>query len=172
MNNLEKIIKEIVPYIVIVVVVILIRTLIETPVIVRGDSMYETLHDGEVLILSKISYKLASIKRYDIVVVKDNDDDYIIKRVIGLPGDDIEYKDNILYINGKEIEEDFQKAETKDFNITDLGYEKIPKDCYFVIGDNRNDSSDSRIIGCINKKNILGNANLVIYPLNDFGIKK
>lgn len=158
-------------YFIIIVLVIIVRTYIITPVKVNGISMNNTLHDGEIMLLNKTKYWFNDIKRFDIVIINHNGNK-LIKRVIGLPNETLEYKDNILYINGKEIEEDFQKAETKDFNITDLGYEKIPKDCYFVIGDNRNDSSDSRIMGCINKKNILGNANLVIYPLNDFGIKK
>ena len=101
---MDKFIKEWVPYIAIIIIVILIRTYIVTPVIVRGDSMYNTLEDGEVLFLSKITYRVSDIKRFDIVVVKDLDEDLIIKRVIGLPGDSIEYKEGVLYINDKTIE--------------------------------------------------------------------
>ena len=84
---MKKIVKEWLPYIVIIIVVIFIRSYIITPVIVRGDSMYDTLKDGEVLFLSKINYYVSDIERFDIAVIKDLDGDLIIKRVIGLPGD-------------------------------------------------------------------------------------
>ena len=70
---MKKILKEWLPYVIIIIIVILIRTYVITPVIVRGSSMENTLHEGEVLLLSKISYKINDIKRYDIVVIKDND---------------------------------------------------------------------------------------------------
>lgn len=158
-------------YFIIVVIVILIRTFIITPVKVNGTSMDTTLHDGQIMLLNKVNYLFNDIKRFDIVVV-DYNGNKLIKRVIGLPNETLKYENNILYINDKEVDEYFKNQETDDFNISELGYEKIPKDCYFVIGDNRKDSSDSRIIGCIKKKNILGRANLVIYPFKNFGIKE
>ena len=93
----NKFLNEIIPYIVIVIAVIIIRSYIVTPVIVRGDSMDYTLKDGQILFLSKISYRLHDIKRYDIIVINE-EKDLIIKRVIGLPGDKVEYIDNKLYI--------------------------------------------------------------------------
>ena len=123
------------------------------------------------MILNKIDYTFNEINRYDIVVVK-TEDSKIIKRVIGLPGETLKYENNTLYINGKETEEPYLTEETEDFNITELGYDKIPQDCYFVMGDNRNNSSDSRIIGCVKKENIEGSASLVIYPFKEAGIKK
>ena len=81
---MNKFLKEWLPYLIIIIIVVLIRTYIVTPVIVRGDSMYDTLKDGEVLLLGKINYRLSDIKRFDIVVIKDLDGDLIIKRVIGL----------------------------------------------------------------------------------------
>lgn len=163
--------SSIVSYFLIIVFIILIRTFIITPVRVNGTSMDTTLQNKEIMILNKINYVFNDIKRFDIVVVKFGDDK-LIKRVIGLPGETLEYKNSILYINGKEVDEYFKNQETEDFNITSLGYDKIPDDCYFVIGDNRRVSSDSRIIGCIKKENILGSANLVIYPFNKIGYKK
>ena len=94
-------VKEWGSYLLIIVLVIVIRSYIITPVVVRGDSMDVTLMDGEVLFLSKINYRLKEIDRFDIVVIKDLDGDFIIKRIIGLPGDDVSFKDNVLYINGK-----------------------------------------------------------------------
>ena len=95
---MKKIIKEIIPYIIIVIVVILIRSYIIDPVIVSGDSMYDTLKDGEVLLLNRLDYKFNKINRYDIVVINNKEDD-IIKRVIGLPGEHIKYKYVICPVN-------------------------------------------------------------------------
>ena len=176
---MKNILKEWIPYIIIVLVVILIRSYIVTPVIVRGDSMYDTLKDGEVLFLSKINYRVSEIKRFDIVVIKDLDDDLIIKRVIGLPGDNIEYKDNTLYINGKKSNQQFTEDETEDFtleeiceihNITCDG--KIPNGMYLVLGDNRDVSADSRVKGLINRDQILGKAVFRIWPFNRIGTTK
>ena len=86
---MKNFIKEWSSYVIIIVIVVLIRTYIITPVVVRGDSMDATLKDGEVLFLSKITYKVSDINRFDIVVVRDIDNDLIIKRVIGMPGDKV-----------------------------------------------------------------------------------
>lgn len=176
---MNKFIKEWVPYITIIIVVILIRTYIVTPVIVRGDSMYSTLKDGEVLFLSKITYRLSDIERFDIVVINDIDNDLIIKRVIGLPGDKVEYKDGILYINDKVIEEKYSDYYMDDFDvdsicgITDLECNGvIPEDMYLVLGDNRKVSADSRIKGLISKEQILGKSIFRIWPLNKISVTK
>lgn len=157
-------------YTLIIVFVILLRSFVVTPVQVSGSSMDTTLKDGQIMLLDKISYRFEEIKRFDIVVIKENDS-YIIKRVIGLPGEKLLYKDDVLYINDKETKENFKNQKTEDFNIKDLGYEKIPNDCYFVLGDNRKVSLDSRLIGCIKKEDILGKANIVIFPFNNIGYK-
>ena len=135
--------KELIIYGSIILAIILLRTFIITPVRVNGSSMDYTLEDGEIMLLNKIGYKFTDINRFDIVVV-DTIDSKIIKRVIGLPGETLKYENNTLYINGKEVDEPYLKEKTEDFNLTDLGYEKLPQDCYFVMGDNRNNSSDSR----------------------------
>jgi len=169
---MKKFINEWVPYLVIIVVVILIRSYIITPVIVRGDSMDETLHDGEVLLLSKISYKVDDIKRFDIVVVKDRDDDYIIKRVIGMPNDRVSYIDNVLYINDKEITKTFTEDETLDFDLEEICKinnddcsDGIPLGKYLVLGDNRDISADSRMKGLIDKEQIIGKTVVRLWPL-------
>ncbi len=159
--------KEILSYIIIIVVVLLIKTYIATPVKVNGNSMNNTLKDNDIMILDKITYRFQEIERFDIVVLK-NGDDYLIKRVIGLPGETVEYKNNKLYINGKNVDEKFIHEKTDDFVMN----EKIPDDCYFVVGDNRPISKDSRYIGVINKKDILGKTSLVIFPFSRFGVKK
>lgn len=154
-----KLLKEIIPYAIIIILVITIRIFIVTPVRVDGDSMYPTLRNGEILLLEKYQ---KNYQRNDIVVVKYQDEK-IIKRIIGLPGDTIEYKSNVLYINEKAVN-DLIPNITDDFSKITLGINE-----YFVMGDNRRDSLDSRFIGPVNKKDIQGTTNIRIIPLNKIG---
>ena len=107
-------VKEILSYVIIIVIVLLIKHFIVTPIKVNGDSMNNTLKDKDIMILDKISYRFQDIKRFDIVVIK-RDKEYLIKRVIGLPGETVEYKNNKLYINNKNVAEKFNHEETSDF---------------------------------------------------------
>lgn len=159
-----KFVRELIPYLVIIVVVILFRTFIATPVRVEGSSMVPTLKDGDILVLNKLSH---NYKRFDIVVVSTNKSK-IVKRIIGMPGENIEYKDNKLYIDGKVIEDKTVEA-TDDFTLKELyGMNRIPDGYYFVMGDNRDGSSDSRDyrIGLIKKENILGKTIFRLFPFN------
>ena len=160
-------VKEILSYVIIIIVVLLIKQFIVTPIRVNQSSMNNTLFDKDIMILDKISYRFKDIKRFDIVVIKRNKE-YLIKRVIGLPGDMIEYKDNKLYVNNEIVKEDFLHKQTDDYKLEKV----IPDNYYFVVGDNRPNSLDSRVIGLISKDEILGRTNLVIFPFNHFGIKK
>lgn len=160
-----KLFKEIIPYIIIVVVVVLIRTFIITPVNVDGDSMYPTLRNKEILILKKYD---KTIDRFDIVVFKNGKDD-LIKRVIGLPGETLKYRDNKLYINDKQIKDVLLLTKTYDFSLSDLDLEVIPDDYYFVLGDNRINSLDSRNIGLISIKDIKGTVSFRLFPFNKIG---
>ena len=165
MEKLKKIIKENYSYILIIVVILLIRTYIVTPIRVNGTSMYPTLKQNEIMILNKIGLK-SGIDRFDIVVVK-TDNNRIIKRVIGLPGESVMYEDGKLYINGKYVEDSYSLSETKDFdNIV------LKEDEYFVLGDNREVSKDSRMIGPVKKEQILGKTRLVIFPFTKIRIEK
>lgn len=166
-------VKTLITYIGIILLVIIIRIFLIDPVRVDGSSMNTTLADGEIMILNKFVYRKNDIERFDIVVIKE-EDHYIIKRVIGLPGETIEYKNNKLYINGKEMEDPYPSTETDDFSIENIGHTKIPGDSYFVMGDNRAASLDSRYseVGTIKKKLVIGRAKLVIWPINKFGIVK
>ena len=155
--------KEIIGYVLIILIVILVRSFIVTPIRVNGNSMNDTLKNGNLMILKK--YEKNKIDRSDIVVVKARDEK-IIKRVIGLPKEDIEYKADTLYINGKEVEENFGKGVTSDFK------DYCAEDEYFVMGDNRNNSVDSRMIGCVNKDQIMGTTNFVFFPFSKFGSVK
>ena len=160
--------RELIIYGSIILAIVLIRSFVITPVRVNGTSMYSTLKDGEIMILKKYYYHFNDIERFDIVVVK-TDDDKIIKRVIGLPGETLKYENHILYIDGKEVKESYLEQATEDFDISSLGYDKIPSDCYFVMGDNRINSKDSRMIGCVDKKQITGKTDLVILPISKAG---
>ena len=162
-----KLLKELIPYIIIVIAALLIRTFTFTPVKVDGASMYPTLEDGEILILKKYD---KSYERFEIAVIR-HDGDMLVKRIIGLPGENIKYKKNKLYVDGKGVEEPLY-LETDDFSLMDLGYTKIPDDYYLVLGDNRYNSSDSRIFGLIKKEDILGTTSLRIWPFKKVGIIK
>lgn len=160
--------KELVPYIIIIFVVITIRTFIATPVRVNGKSMYPTLKEGEILILNKMDRKF---NRFDIIVA-DVSNIKVIKRVIGLPGENISYENCKLYINGKETKDFVKECITEDFSLENLyGYDMIPEGYYFVMGDNRGDSADSRKyeIGLIKSDQIQGKATFRIFPFKVFG---
>ncbi len=164
-------IKETWGYVVAIILIILIKGYVISPIRVNGVSMYPTLHNKDIMLLNKISYRFHEINRFDIVVIK-YDGEFLIKRVIGLPGEHIEYKNNKLYVDGKIVQENFSKETIEDFSITELGTKTIPKDSYFLVGDNRVNSKDSRIIGFINKKQICGKSTFTLYPFSRFGLKK
>ena len=157
-----KILKEIIPYIIVVIVVVLIRTFLITPIRVNGSSMYPTLKDKEIMILNKIGKTVNGIDRFDIVVLKE--EDYLIKRVIALPGEKISCQNGNIYINGKKLKDKYGSGLTSDFEPIE-----VPKDSYFVMGDNRENSKDSRYIGPINKKEIKGKTSFILFPFKNFG---
>lgn len=176
---MKEFIKELIPYIIIIVVIVLVRSFLITPVIVKGSSMEPTLNENEILFLSKISYKVHDIERFDIVVV-DTKGELIIKRVIGLPGEKVEYKNDKLYINDEEVEDPYPKNQTTDFDLEDICNIRhdncttiIPDDKYLVLGDNRGVSADSRSKGLFNLEEIEGKVVFRLWPITKLGtIKK
>ena len=160
--------KNILSYIIVIVIAILIKEFVFSPIKVNGTSMYPTLNDGDLMILNEIGYYLNGVERFDVVVVK-HQGERLIKRVIGMPGETVEYKDNKLYINGEYVKEEFQHETTHDFNLSEIDVEVIPEGYYFVVGDNRTNSLDSRKIGLISKNEIKGKTKLVIFPFNKVG---
>ena len=156
-----KKLKELMPYIIIVVVVVLVRSFIVTPGLVNGASMEPTLYNNELVLINKIGLN-KGINRYDIVVVK-YENSTIIKRVIGLPYETVEYIDNTLYIDGEKVSTKVDFEYTKDFKLT------AGKNEYIVLGDNRNISKDSRIIGPVKESDIIGKVDLVLFPFSKFG---
>ncbi len=160
-----KFLKELLPYIIIVVVVILIRTFIVTPVRVSGQSMEKTLSNGYIMILNK----LGTVDREDIVVIDKRyaGDDVIIKRIIGLPGETIKCENGTIYIDGKEYKDSHAYGTTSDFTEITL-----KDDEFFVLGDNRVVSNDSRYLGPVKEDYIEGTSNIIIYPFNKIGKAK
>jgi len=165
---MKKWIKEVLPYVIVVIAVFLFRHFIATPARIDGDSMMPTLKNKNLVIVNKISYLFTKPKRFDVVEIKVGDES-LIKRIIGLPGEHVAYKDDVLYIDGKMVEENYKREITYDFSLEDLHYETIPKDMYLVLGDNRINSIDSRLFGLIKKSNIFGKSSFVIWPLKNFG---
>ena len=162
-----KIFKEVLSYVIIIAIVVLIRIFVVTPVKVDGSSMYPTLKNNDIMILNKIK----KIKRFDIVVINcdkvidgQRKKNVLIKRVIGLPGETIEVRDGNIYINDKKIKDKYGFGKTSDF-----GKMKIPKGEYFVLGDNRSISADSRIFGTFTKKSIRGTTRFILFPFKHFG---
>ncbi len=162
-DTLKKILKEYVPYIIVIILVLLFKKYCFSPVKVNGASMNNTLVDKQILLLNIIDYKLNdNIKRYDIVVI-ETDEEFLIKRVIGLPGDIVRYVDNKLYINGKEENDKYSIGKTSNFEV------KVRDGEYFVLGDNREVSLDSRIFGSFKRNQIKGKTTHIIFPFKDFG---
>lgn len=161
--------KEIISFFLFIVILLSISSLFSSVKII-GKSMEPTLKSGE----STLVLKKFEPKRGDIVVFKapDTFNKQYVKRIIGLPGDKVAYKDKVLTINGKKQDEKYISNESNDsvdyrllndFSIT------VPKDEYVVFGDNRDLSKDSRIFGTISKKSLVGKVEIITYPLSNFG---
>jgi len=191
-NYKKEIFQWVVAIFTAIMIALLIRAFIFEPVQVDGQSMEDTLENGQKLILYKLGYRFSEPKRGDIVVLKVKEGfwgdipiignlpffresdkfpveiDYI-KRVIGIPGDEIDIRDGYVYVNGEKLEEPYVKGKTYkknlEFPIT------VQKNHVFVLGDNRENSSDSRYqsLGCIDYSKIKGKATFRFWPLDKFG---
>lgn len=165
LRDIKEFIKDSLKYLIVIAVVFFIALFVISFEQVVGPSMKGTLDAGDVTIVNKLVYRLRTIKRNEIVSINQKDK-IMVKRVIGLPGEHIEYKDNKLYVNGSLVLENNISVETKDFKLEDIGYETIPKDMYFVLGDNRTNSSDSREFGLVKKDEIIGKIVMRLYPFS------
>ena len=158
------------------VTLLLLRQFVFFPYKVSGVSMENTLFNNDKVLINHLSHSIEDLQRFDIVVVNSplentSNNKTIIKRVIGLPGDTIEYKSQQLYINGLVVKDLYAKGKTADFSLKGIyGFDKVPNDTIFVLGDNREESLDSRFkeIGFINLNNIEGKVVLRYKPLNKF----
>lgn len=141
---------------------------------VKGDSMETTLHDKDVLLVEKVTRYFGAIDRYDIIVfypdekTKKANGDYNIKRVIGLPGETVQIVGQTILINGEPLEEAYGSTEMKIAGVAEQPL-KLGKDEYFVLGDNREVSLDSRRNGPVPLSRIEGKLLLRIFPLKRFG---
>ena len=143
---------------------------------VEGASMENTLHNGDNLIVDKLSYRFHDPERFDIIVFpfQFQDNTYYIKRIIGLPGETVQIMDDgSIYINGEKLEENYGMEVIKPETIGRAAEPiELGDDEYFVMGATRNNSSDSRtdMVGNIKRENIIGKAWLRIWPVSDFGV--
>lgn len=177
-NRVGSVMRELLGWLFYILIIIgltyLIITYVGQRTRVSGSSMETTLSDGDNLIVDKLSYRFQDPKRFDIVVFpyKYKENTYYIKRIIGLPGDTVQVKDGYTYINGELLESDIYGAEvmieagTASEPIT-LGEEE-----YFVLGDNRNHSLDSRdpSVGILKREDLIGRAWVRIYPFDKMGV--
>lgn len=162
-----------------VVMVVILRNVMGT-VLVKGSSMEPNFNHGDLVFINKLSTSIGSPDYGDIVICEMKDDfayENIIKRIIGLPGDEIEIVENEdneeiydLYVNGELVEEPFLGEPMMSNGDIEYPFE-VPENCYFVMGDNRNASTDSRreSVGAIPKEDLMGKVVLRLYPFSEFG---
>jgi signal peptidase I len=139
------------------------------PVKVEGTSMAPLLSDQERIFINKFVYRFEPIQRRDVVVFwypLDHSKSFI-KRVIGLPGESVEIKQGIVYVNGRAIDEPYVPPQYED--MSDYGPFRVPKDSYFVMGDHRISSNDSRVFGPVASRFIYGRAVFAYWPVDHFG---
>ncbi|AIF43777.1 signal peptidase I [Virgibacillus sp. SK37] len=154
----------------------IVRMFFFAPIVVDGPSMLPTLHDRDQMIVNKFVYRLHEPERFDVVVFHASEEKDFIKRVIGLPGEHVEVSDNNLYIDGDLVEEPFlnqQKKDmkayqilTSDFTLEELpgNHEVIPEGHVLVLGDNRGNSTDSRMLGVIPIDELVGRTSIIYWP--------
>lgn len=172
LRDIKEFLQDTFKYVLLIVVVILVFIYVVSIEQVVGPSMATTINENDVIFVNKFVYKFADVARGDVVVFEYNGMKNLVKRVIGLPGEYVEYKDNKLYIDGVGCREDYlaDGTITTDFSLSSLGYDKIPEGYYLVLGDNRSNSMDSRQIGLIKKDDLIGKVGLRIYPFDNIKI--
>ncbi|MCM3586092.1 signal peptidase I [Mesobacillus maritimus] len=163
-----------------IIVFVAIRTFFFSNYVVEGESMLPTLEDGNKVVVNKIGFEANDLQRFDVIVFHANEQEDYVKRIIGLPGDTINYRDDQLYINGEQIDEPFlEKYRSKlfggvltgDFTLEEVtGKVTIPEGYIFVLGDNRRGSWDSRHFGLIAVEQIVGKVNLRYWPLDEMDV--
>ncbi len=151
--------------------------------VVSGESMEDTLHHNESLLVNKLSYRFGDPERYDIIVFRpkgQNVDEYYVKRIYGLPGETIYIDKNSIYVNGEKVDDPYAK-DAMDDDLIEIGTPdkpyKLKENEYYVLGDHRSVSMDSRYSpesdedapGPVKRENIVGKVFIRIWPLNKFG---
>lgn len=159
--------------------VILIRWFIFAPFIVEGPSMEPNFHTGERLIVNKIIYSIRHPERGEVVVFHAPAGIDYIKRVIAVPGEKVKIENNKVYVNGEELKEEYlqevidERAKNgQQYNSPGLAETTVPEGMVFVLGDNRPNSQDSRMIGSVPYGEIVGRADIRFWPLKKIGLIK
>lgn len=165
-----------------IVCAIIVRGFLFSPIVVDGPSMQPTLYDNDRMIVNKFIYHVSKPNRFDVVIFHASEEKDFIKRVIGLPGEHVAVKDNELYINDEEVSQDFLETEdiqdlnnhneTEDFKLEELpgAYQEIPEGYVLVLGDNRTNSTDSRVFGLVSMDQVVGKTSLIYWPLDRIGL--
>jgi signal peptidase I len=136
------------------------------PTSVNGRSMLQALQPDDKVMVNKVIYHFQSPERGEVVVFHTEDGKDLIKRVIGVPGDTVEAKEGKVFVNGKPLPEPYLG---KDVVTGDFPPVKVPNGKYFVLGDNRSESADSRILGLVSEEDIIGRASFIYFPFHHFG---
>lgn len=171
-RKMNPLLEWIVVVVIAVAAAMLVRTFVLQQFAVSGHSMVSTLHDGDRVLVNKLSYRLHDPHRGDVVVLETLEEAGardLIKRVVALPGETVEYRDCVLYVDGRELLEPYL-----DPTIVQPGNcgeaqpsVVVPADSVFVLGDNRGGSKDSRELGPIAYDELVGRAFVVIFPFSD-----
>lgn len=159
------------------VVVYLLTHFIAKPIRVEGSSMYPTLKDGEIGITNVFAVKFGEVSRFDVVIIYNEErGEHWVKRVIGLPGDSVESKADVLYINGKAVDQFFlDQSYIAEFQkdglfTSDFGPVTLKENEYWLMGDNRIRSEDSRIHGPFTEEELVGKDALILFPFSEMGL--
>ena len=170
--------KELFQWLIAILAAVAIALFVDNFLIVNAQipsgSMENTIMTGDRVVGNRLSYLTKDPERYDVIIFKYPDDEsqLFIKRIIGLPGETVEIRDGHIYIDGSS--EPLEDVETKEYMIGNYGPYTVPEGCYFVMGDNRNNSQDSRVsdVGAIHRDELMGRAWIRIWPLDQFGVIK
>ncbi|MFD1017790.1 signal peptidase I [Thalassobacillus hwangdonensis] len=163
-----------------VLLAVFFRSYLFASYIVDGESMEPTLFDGNLLMVNKVIYDWKDIHREDVIVFHANQKEDYVKRVIGVPGDHIEFKEDMLYVNGEAVPERYLDTLrpndgdlfTNDFTLEEVtGYSEVPEGHLFVMGDNRRDSLDSRYFGFVSKETVVGKVDVRYWPMSQLALK-
>ncbi|MGF7049360.1 signal peptidase I [Paenibacillus sp. DS2015] len=156
--------------VIVFVIMMLLNVFVFNLSMVRGQSMQPTLVENERLFVNKIVFDFTTPKHGDVIVLRDPSEDeskkeFLVKRVIGVPGDTVEVKDHALYVNSQLQQENYIDIEIQD---ADFDIIELEEDQYFVMGDNRHlgESKDSRVFGTVKASSIVGRAEFILWPLN------
>ncbi len=160
--------------VVVLALLVMVYLFIMSPQEINGESMEPNFHNGEFILTNKIMYKFRVPARGDVVIFKSPPDPNIdyIKRIIGLPGDTVSVQDNAMYVNGQKVNEPYLAPNTPIFGGTYLAEGQsivVPQDSYFMMGDNRAHSSDSREFGPVQEAAFIGTAVFRYWPINELG---